>query len=91
MNNESSIPSLSSSTKKQFNDYEIELKINEDDSLNIVIKNNLYFYESNFSEKYLQKQFNINESINNIYNNICDLIDKREIKIEKYKNNLKLI
>ena len=91
MNNESSIPSLSSSTKKQFNDYEIELKINEDDSLNIVIKNNLYFYESNFSEKYLQKQFNINESINNIYNNICDLIDKKEINIKEEKNNLQLM
>ena len=78
-------------SKKKFNEYEIELTINEDNLLNVLIKNDLYSFESKFSENYLQKQFNTNESINNIYNNICDLIDKREIKIEKYNNNLKLI
>ena len=78
-------------SKKKVNEYEIELSINVDGCLNILIKNDFYYYESNFNEKYLQQKLNSNESINNIYNNICDLIDKREIKIEKYKNNLKLI
>ena len=78
-------------SKKKVNEYEIELSINVDGYLNILIKNDFYYYESNFNEKYLQQKLNSNESINNIYNNICDLIDKREIKIEKYNNNLKLI
>ena len=78
-------------SKKKVNEYEIELSINVDGCLNILIKNDFYYYESNFNEKYLQQKLNSNESINNIYNNICDLIDKREIKIEKYQNNIKLI
>ena len=78
-------------SKKKVNEYEIELSINVDGCLNILIKTDFYYYESNFNEKYLQQKLNSNESINNIYNNICDLIDKREIKIEKYQNNIKLI
>ncbi len=33
---------------------------------------------------------NSSESINNIYYNICDLINKKEIKIYENQNNLKL-
>ena len=80
-------------SKRNFNEYEIELTLNEDRSLNILIQKNtdLYYYESNFSEKFFQQKFNSNDSINNFYNHFCNLIDKKEIKFEKYQNNLKLI
>ena len=57
-------------SKKKVNEYEIELSINVDGCLNILIRSDLYYYESNFNEKYLQQKLNSNESINNIYNNI---------------------
>ncbi len=93
LNTEDIIPRIGVSYNKKYKDYEIELKINEETSLNILIKknNDLYFYESNFNENYLQQKFNSNDSINNIYNDICDLIDKKDIEIEENKNNLKLI
>ena len=82
-----------SSNKKQYNEYQIQLITKINSSLNILIenKNDFYYYESNFNENYLQQIFNTNESINNIYNYLCSLIDNKEIKIEKNKNNLKLI
>ena len=78
-----------SSIKKQFNEYQIELITNINSSLTIGIKNDFYYYETNFNENYLQQLFNAN--INNIYNIINELIDNNEIKIEKNKNNLKII
>ncbi len=78
-----------SSIKKQFNEYQIELITNINSSLTIGIKNDFYYYETNFNENYLQQLFNAN--INNIYNIINELIDNNDIKIEKNKNNLKLI
>ncbi len=63
LNTEDIIPEIGVSFKKKYKDYEIELKINEETSLNILIKknNDLYFYESNFNENYLQQKFNSNE------------------------------
>ena len=77
------------SIKKEYNEYQIELIININSSLTIGIKNGVYYYESNFDENFIQQQFNSN--INKIYNIINELIDKDEIKIEKNKDNLKLI
>ena len=45
-------------SKKKVNEYEIELSINVDGCLNILIRNDLYYYESNFNEKYLQQKLN---------------------------------
>ncbi len=63
LNTEDIIPRIGVSYNKKYKDYEIELKINEETSLNILIKknNDLYFYESNFNENYLQQKFNSNE------------------------------
>ena len=81
------------SIKKKYKEYEIELKINEEtNSLNILIKknNDINYYKSNFNENYLQQKLKSRESINNIYCNICDLINKKEIKNNENQNNLKL-
>ena len=81
------------SIKKKYKEYEIELKINEEtNSLNILIKknNDINYYKSNFNEHYLQQKLKLRESINNIYCNICDLINKKEIKNNENQNNLKL-
>lgn len=75
------------SIRKNFNEYEIELTIKEDSCLNILIKNDLCCYENNFNENYLQQKFKLNESINNIYNNMCDNIKK--LKLNDFKRNLK--
>ena len=78
------------SIKKQYHEYQIELFSNSNSSLNILIKNDFYYYESNFNEDSLKQIFN-NSDIQVIYNSINELIDKNEIKIEKNKNNLKFI
>ena len=78
--------------KKEFNEYEIELTLKEGTSINILIrkKNDLYYYESSFNEKNLQKKCNSNDKINNIYNDIVKSIDNKEIKINENNNNLLL-
>ena len=75
--------------KKEFNEYEIELTLKEDISINILIrkKNDFYYYESSFNEKNLQNKFNTNDKINNIYNDIVKLIDNKKIKINENNNN----
>jgi len=90
INTEYYIPELASSSIKQYNEYEIELKIYENFSLNIIIKknNDSSYYENNFSEAYLQQKFKTNEVINNIYNIICDLIEKKKVDIKINNNNL---
>ena len=72
-----------SSFKTQFNEYEIELTLKKDISINILIKkkNVLYYYESSFNKKNLQKKLNINDTINNIYQEICRLIDNKKFEI----------
>ncbi len=76
------------SIQKQYNGYEIKLT-NSNSSLNILIKNknDFYCYKSNFDEFYLQEKFKSNISIEDIR----DLIDNKEFKIENNGNNLKLI
>ncbi len=78
--------------KKEFNEYEIELTLKEDISINILIrkKNDFYYYESSFNEKNLQNKFNTNDKINNIYKDIVKSIDNKEIKINENNNNLLL-
>ena len=80
------------SLKKQFNAYEIELTLKKNISINILIrkKDDLYYYESSFSEKNLQNKLNTNDTINNIYKDIYSLIDDNKIKINENNNNLLL-
>ena len=52
-----------------------------------MIKNDFYYYESNFNEDSLKQKFN-NSDIQVIYNSINELINKNEIKIEKNKKIL---
>ena len=75
------------SIKKQYHEYQIELFTNSNSSLNILIKNDFYYYESNFNEDSLKQIFN-NSDIQVIYNSINELINKNEIKIEKNKKIL---
>ena len=80
------------SLKKQFNAYEIELTLKKNISIIILIrkKDDLYYYESSFSEKNLQNKLNTNDTINNIYKDIYSLIDDNKIKINENNNNLLL-
>ena len=79
--------------KKNFNNYEIELKPGRN-SLNISIrnKNNSIIYESDFNEDFLNKEFpnNTNNTPNNICDYISELIDQNQIQITENKNNLKI-
>ncbi len=61
--------------------------------MNIYVQkiNDYNYYESNFRENELQKKFNSNLTINYIFDDICNLIDKKNVQIEENKLNIKLI
>ena len=78
--------------KKYINDYEITLTV-KNSVLNIYVQkiNDFNYYESGFRENELQQKFNSNLTINYIFDDICNLIDKKKVKIEENKQNIKLI
>ena len=78
--------------KKNINDYEITLTV-KNSVLNIYIQNinDFIYYESTFRENELQQKFNSNLTINYIFDDICNLIDKKKVQIEENKQNIKLI
>ena len=81
------------SNKKIFNEYKIELNI-QNDILTISIENNIYNnYESEFNYDFFQKQklFLGIETIQEVYQFIYTLIEQNNIKIEKNQNSLNLI
>ena len=75
--------------EKKRNEYLIKAITNNNSSLNILVKkeNDFYWYESNFTEDYIQQVFDSKININDI----CNLIEQGEFDIEKNKNYLKLI
>ena len=69
---------------KKYNDYNIKL-INQIDLINITIQSNNSFniYQSNFNLQYLNSfKLFISKNIQQIFEIICDLIDKNNIEIE---------
>ncbi len=75
------------SIEKQRNEYLIKAINNNNSSLNLLV-NGFYCYESNFTEDYIQQVFDDpNININDIYK----LIKQGEFKIQKNKNDVKLI
>ncbi len=78
--------------KKKINDYEITLTI-KNSILNIFVNhtNDFKYYESNFGENELQQKFHSTFTIKDIFDDICNLIDKKNVQIEENKLNIKLI
>ena len=80
--------------QKIFNKYQIKLSIILD-SINIQIQkqNSFDIYESNFNIEYLQQQRLLmgNLIINQIFDFIASLIERKNITIEENKINMKLI
>ena len=77
---------------KKYNEYNIKL-ITQIDLINISIQSNNSFniYQSYFHLKYLNSfKLFISKDINQIFELICDLIDKNNIEIEFNDKNLKL-
>ena len=77
---------------KKYNEYNIKL-ITQIDLINISIQSNNSFniYQSYFHLKYLNSfKLFISKDIKQIYELICDLIDKNNIEIEFNDKNLKL-
>ena len=77
---------------KKYNDYNIKL-INQIDLINITIQSNNSFniYQSYFNLQYLHSfKLFISKNIQQIFELICDLIDKNNIEIEFNDKNLKL-
>ena len=71
--------------EKQHNEYRIKVNKNINSSLDIIVKENDFYYESNFTEDDIQKKLKTN--INDVY----ELIKQKKFEIEKDGNNLKLI
>jgi len=83
---------INQSIVKIFNEYQIKLTPNIDYII-ISIQNNNSYYESKFNLEYLH-QFKLlipNLTINEMIDFIIILIDRKEIKLEKNEDNLKLI
>ena len=74
--------------KKNFHNYEIELKP-ERNGLNISIlnRNNSFIYDSSFKEDFLNEKFP-NYTPNIICDYISELIDQNKVQITENKNNL---
>ena len=82
---EDSFRDLNSIEKKR-NVYLIKVNINS--SLDIIVKENDFYYESIFTEDDIQQVFDDpNKNINKVY----ELIKQGDFKIKKNNNNLKLI
>ncbi len=74
--------------EKQHNKYLIKVNKNSNSSLDIIIKENDFYYESNFTEDDIQQVFDDpNKNVNDVY----ELIKGGNFEIEKDGNNLKLI
>ena len=71
--------------EKQHNEYRIKVNKNINSSLDIIVKENDFYYESIFTEDDIQKKLKTN--INDVY----ELIKQKKFEIEKDGNNLKLI
>jgi len=83
---------INQSIEKIFNEYRIKLSSNID-FINISIQKNNSYYESKYNLKYLH-QFKLlipNITVNEMIDFIIILIERKEIKIEENKDNLKLI
>ena len=76
------------SIEKQCKEYLIKVNKNINSSLDIIVKENDFYYESIFTEDDIQQVFDDpNKNINKVY----ELIKQGDFKIKKNNNNLKLI
>ena len=90
--NESTICFENQPIQNIFNQYQIQLNYYLD-KIYFKIQNNYNIYESNFNLEYLQNYQLLNSkyTMKEMIEFINELVDQKNIKIEKNENNLKLI